>query len=266
MVFAACLLHTFAPRFLMKNTLTLYQTLCDLPEQENWPALPGKTSPPLAPVRVYNSDETEFDLTRPFICRRFPSLPSDPQLFESLLCAEKEVFGYNNSPLDNAPDWDYGTLSGREIWEQYQHNALQINILDSECTNAKPLLDGWSSTVLQRPSFIGWVLTLAPKLTYFHVDPPYGNCFMYLCEGKKIWLFIPPEDLAEVERRHSFDIINRLPLPELLVLDGGFLWGKIQIGKMGGGDLIYFPDYWPHYVRTFEHSFGYGGYFGQNEK
>jgi len=80
MGFEACLLRTFAPRFLMENTLTLYQTLCDLPEQENWPSLPGKTSPPLVPVRTYDPDETEFDLTRPFIFRRFPSLPSNPYL------------------------------------------------------------------------------------------------------------------------------------------------------------------------------------------
>jgi hypothetical protein len=88
---------------------------------------------------------------------------------------------------------------------------------------------------------------------------------MYLCRGKKIWLFIAPEDLAEVERRHGFEIINRLPLPELLLLDDGLLWGKIQIGMIGDGDFLYFPDGWAHFVRTPEHSFGYGGYFGQSQ-
>lgn len=245
------------------NTLlTLYRTLCDLPEGQSWPTLPGKAPPPLALLRAHRPGETDFDLTRPFVSRQFGSLPANPLLFQTLLCAEKEVFGYHNSPLDNAPDWDCGTLSGREIWEQYQQNSLKINILDSECSNPASLLEGWRSTALPRPSFIGWVLTLAPKRTYFHVDPPYGNCFMYLCRGEKIWLFIPPPDMAEVERRHGFDTVNRLPLPELLLLDDGFLWGKILIGKIGAGDLIYFPDYWPHYVRTFEHSFGYGGYFG----
>ncbi len=248
-----------------KNILKLYREAAALPGNTPFPVCPARIGPPLQPVRVYRSDEEHIDFSRPFIYRQFPWLPAGPPLFEALLRREKEVYGYKLAPLDNSSDWDDAAFPGALVWEQFLDRSLKINIVDSECSEKGPILTGWRSRVLDVPSSVGWVLTVAPKRTYFHVDPPYGDCFMYLCEGRKIWLFIPPEALAEVESRHGFEIVNRLPLPELLLLDDAFLWGKILIGEMSDRDFIFFPQYWPHFVRTFEHSFGYGGYFGKEQ-
>jgi len=241
--------------------LKCYREVAALPEGTPLPAHPARTGPPLQLLNVYNSDEESPDFSQPFIYRQFPWLPADPRLFETLLRGETEVYGYHLAPLDNSPDWDDATFPGALVWEQFLNRSLKINIIDSECSEKGPLLDGWHSGILGVPWSVGWVLTVAPKRTYFHVDPPCGDCFMYLCQGRKIWLFIPPAAMAEVESRHGFEIVNRLPLPELLLLDDAFLWGKMLIGEIGDGDFIFFPENWPHYVRTLEHSFGYGGYF-----
>jgi hypothetical protein len=74
---------------------------------------------------------------------------------------------------------------------------------------------------------------------------------------------IAPADLAYIETRHYFAIVNELPLDELVLLDDRYLWGKVQTGTIGNGDLIYFPDHWAHYVQTTQHSFGFGGYLGE---
>lgn len=247
----------------MKETdmLNLYRAVAALSPETCFPEHPSHREPPLQPVPVCRPAGGKVDLARPFIYRNFPWLPADPRLFEALLCREKEVYGYNRSPVDNSPEWGDQTFSGAAVWRQFLDRNLKINIVDSECSEKGPLLEGWRSGILGVPWSVGWVLTLAPKRTYFHVDPPCGDCFLYLCKGRKIWLFIPPAALAEVESRHGFEIVNRLPLPELLLLDDAFLWGKMLIGEIGDGDFIFFPENWPHYVRTLEHSFGYGGYF-----
>lgn len=247
------------------NILNLYREVAALPGNASFPVHPARQGPSLLPVAVHASGKEKIDLSRPFICRSFSSLPADPQLFKTLLCREKEVYGYRNAPQDNSFDWDDATFPGAMVWGRFCDRSLEINIVDSECSEKAPILHGWHFEALNIPDSVGWVLTIAPKCSYFHVDPPYGDCFMYLCRGRKVWLFISPEALAEVESRHGFDIINRLTLPELLLLDEAFLWGKIWIGEICDGDFIYFPQDWPHYVRTFEDSFGYGGYFEKNQ-
>lgn len=201
---------------------------------------------------------------RPFVVRNFSGLSRDRQLFERELAREPEIWGYNASPMDNS-EVDAITLPGADVLARYRNRKLDFNIVDSECSDPAPLLTQWPDKALKVPPSVSWILTLAPARTYFHCDPPYGDCFMYLCEGHKVWLFIAPEDIAEIERRHGFATVNRLALPELLDLDGGFLRGRILIGEIRGGDFIYFPQDWAHYVRTLEDSFGYGGYFGAEE-
>lgn len=192
-------------------------------------------------MRICKTEAEITDLTEPFIYPDFQSLPSDANLFADLIRAEKEVYGYAASPENGDGDWGDKTRSGQEVWNLFQANALDFNIVDSQCTEQKRILAGWKSQKLRRPPSVSWVLTLADKKTLFHVDPPYGDCFQYLREGRKIWLLIPPADIAEIERRHGFAKVNTLPLDQLLHLDDGFLWGKIHIGAIGGGDLLFSP-------------------------
>ena len=215
-------------------------------------------------AEVYQDIADVRDFTRPFVVRNFSGLSRDRNLFEHELSREPEIWGYDASPLDNS-EVDAITLPGAEVLARYRKRNLAFNIVDSECSDPSPLLTQWPRDMLKVPPSVSWILTLAPARTYFHCDPPYGDCFMYLCEGHKVWLFITPGDIAEIERRHGFETVNRLPLSELLALDGGFLRGRIWIGEIRRGDFVYFPQDWAHYVRTLEDSFGYGGYFGGEE-
>lgn len=203
------------------------------------------------------------DRNKPFVIRDFAGFARDRIGFERELAREPEVYGYDSSPIDNS-EVEALTLPGAEALRRYRARSLNFNIVDSECSHPAALLAEWPASGLPVPPSLSWILTLAPARTFFHCDPPYGDCFMYLCEGHKVWLFIAPEDIAEIERRHGFEIVNRLPLAQLMALDDGFLRGRILIGEIRGGDFIYFPQGWAHYVRTLHDSFGYGGYFGSD--
>lgn len=243
----------------------LYRLVTELPAHAPLPSSPNKIGPPLRSIQIYTSDEVIANQTEPFIYRNFPWLPKDKEIFMDLISQEDEVYGYMSSPVDNTEAWGDITLTGREVRKRFDNGTLNFNVVDSQCTDQNRILEGWHSKMLIRPPSIGWVLTLAPTITHFHKDPPYGNCFQYLCQGKKIWLLISPEDLLQVESRYGFEIINSLPLPDLLMLGGGILWGKIHIGCIDSRSLLFFPQNWTHYVRTIEPSFGYGGYFGNGQ-
>jgi hypothetical protein len=210
---------------------------------------------------VYSHIASVTDFTRPFVVTNFSGLSRDHDFFARELSHEPEIYGYDVSPMDNSES-DAITRTGAEVLQLFRERTLNFNIVDSECSDPSAILNSWPADKLKRPPSISWTLTLAPARTYFHYDPPYGDCFMYLCEGHKVWLFISPDDIAQIERRHGFEIVNRLPLSELLALDDGFLRGRILIGEIRGGDFVYFPEGWAHYVRTLKDSFGYGGYFG----
>ncbi len=248
----------------MDELLSLYRVVtgAGVGESVSLPTLAGRSELPLRPMAEVQGGDAPHDKSRPVICRGFNSLPEDPKLFEELLRAEPGVFGYSRSAVENEDDGGSIVIKGAEAWAQFQARALKINILDSGCWATERLLADWRAAAWPRPKFVCWVLTVAPKLTYFHIDTFYGGCFMHLCSGRKTWLFIPPDAMATIEQRHGFKTVNVLPLADLLKLDDGFLWGKILIGELRAGDLLYFPDGWAHYVRTTEDCTGYGGYFG----
>lgn len=229
-----------------------------------WPIIDAHREA-LNPVPVYQAQSAIRAFTQPFLLNNFTGLSRDAGFFAEMLATEPEIYGYACSPLDNS-EVDAITLPGCEVLARFKNRRLDFNIVDSECSDAAPLLRSWHGQRLPYPPSLSWILTLSPARTYFHYDPPYGDCFMFLCQGRKLWLFISPQDIAAIEQRHGFEIVNSLPLPDLIKLDNGYLRGRIHVGEMGAGDLMYFPQGWAHYVLTSEDSFGYGGYFGGQEQ
>lgn len=226
--------------------------------------LPPYFPSPFKPVPVCDSEADIPNCSGPFIFHNFPGLPRTEARFVQFIVSEAEIYGYGKVPKDNGCDWDEQTLTGRQVWELYRRGALPFNIVDSECSGQDELLTTWNLTRLNKPSFLGWVLTNAPATTCFHTDPPYGDCFMYLIKGKKIWLFLAPADLDILLKKYDYTHLNSLSIPELLALENHFLRGRLYAGLMQDGDFLFFPENWPHHVRTLENSFGFGGYIEKN--
>lgn len=200
------------------------------------------------------------DSTTPFILRNSPLLSCDTPTYQSAICTEPEVFGYTSSIT-----WDHATTSGTAVWQDYLAGTLKINIVDSPVTNTAglntDLLDHITNDGWLREHAICWTLANSPKTTAFHVDPDYAGGYMKLREGEKIWWCIVEDDWKYLEARgHSLDSFKGMGFLDILALEDYYLWGKIRVGILHGGDLIWFPKRCLHAVITTRDSCGFSGY------
>ena len=197
----------------------------------------------------------------PFILKNTPLLNITEDRFKDLLLQESEVMGY--VPGNSGDKQEY---SGQEIWNQYQSGKLMINIVDAPTMIRDWLGRDWLNVIDERlgpnDKFgLTWILTIAPKVTHFHTDPPYAGGFMKLLNGSKIWWCVVSEDLKYLsDRGHTLDEIEEMSLIDILFLEDDYLWGKIYVGEIRSGDLIWFPQDCLHKVITIESSLGLGGY------
>lgn len=189
----------------------------------------------------------------PFIVNNTDILQIDQQKFISEIKQEQEIFGYVPGT-----DFDYQTYPGDKIWDDYSKNKLQINIVDSPVTNQTILKDLQTDN---KKYSLCWILTCAPKITYFHTDPDYGGGYMKLLEGNKIWWLVLKQDFEYLQKcGHEYKIMEKMNFIEILALENWYLWGKIYVAQIRKNDLIWFPERCFHRVITLESSFGFGGY------
>jgi len=202
--------------------------------------------------------------TVPFILHQTQFLNCDPTLYSELVAKQqKPVFGYSSSI-----SWDWAEHDVTSIHHDWLRNKLALNIVDSPL-DAKELLlsaewQAFAKVRLTEANYhyaLCWVFTNAPKLTHWHTDPPFAGGYMKLLEGEKIWWCVAPTDFAYLESRgHSVETLSKLTLVEMLQLEDSYLWGRIYVDTLRGGDLLWFPVNTLHKVLTTQHSLGFGGY------
>lgn len=207
------------------------------------------------------------DSTAPFILRNTPVLQCDPEQYQALIQGEPEIFGYSSSIT-----WDTAAHSGREVWESYLAGTLAINIVDSAVTHPlhRDLVEAAAAARINTPPeteqwlrkhTICWTLANAPKTTAFHIDPDYAGGYMKLLDGEKIWWCVLAQDWQYLEARgHTLESFKQRDFRSLLELEDYYLWGKIRVGIVRGGDLIWFPKRCLHSVITTKDSCGFSGY------
>jgi len=205
------------------------------------------------------------DSKEPFIIRSFPLLaPSEDEFGAIVTKQTKPVYGYDTEIIQD-PESIY--ISSNDAWKQFKEGSLKINIVDSVLEDRSSLSEEWRAYSEKKIGdefkchALSLVLTLAPKTTDFHTDPPYAGGFMKLLKGNKIWWFIHADDYQYLLKAgYKLEDLQGLTMCKLLQLEKGYLFGKVFAGRIKNGDFIWFPKNTPHKVITIESSYGFGGY------
>jgi len=183
----------------------------------------------------------------------------------------QNIWGYTN--IDKV---EYEYVKPEILLNNWINDNLTHILVDTECTKTglipeilepstknNPNLNDITNTKNSSLKNISTFYTLTKKnhLTNFHIDPDYGNGWMYLKLGRKLWWFISPTDLDYLEQKgiQIVDLKNK-SFNDLIYMCDNYLWGKIYIGEIGENDFIYFPKNWGHRVYTFDKAIGLSGY------
>lgn len=205
--------------------------------------------------------------SEPIIIKHTDLLNIQDNEYSRSLEYETEIFGYVSST-----DWNYETYTGKEIWGLYENRRLNINIVDSPVyvSQRNSILPSiWQNRALdlfpdKLHYSLTWVLTNSHKITHFHIDPEYGTGgFMKLLEGQKIWWCVLAKDieyLLSLNADYTIDTFKKMSFYEIVTFEDYYLWGRIRVGCIKSGDILWFPKGCLHKVITLKDSFGFGGY------
>ena len=208
----------------------------------------------------------------PMIVRNTPLLHSSEERYREALAAQKRpIFGYSSTI-----SWDKHQANADEIYTMFMAHQLPYNIVDAPVDDLSVLPADWLEVATKElgketaEGALCWVMTNAPNLSHWHTDPEYndpaffsGNPggWMKLIIGRKIWWALPKEHFSFLESKgHTVESVAKLTLSEMLQLENCYCWGKILVGEIGPGDMLWFPPGCLHKVVTLEHSKGWGGY------
>lgn len=199
----------------------------------------------------------------PFIVHQTDILACDQSQFQTLIDHQKElIYGYSSSTT-----WEWNDLTAEQVYRDWRNKSLAINIVDSPLDCKEGILpEEWQSYAKQKLGEqyslgLCWVFTNAPKVTHFHTDPKFAGGFMRLLQGEKIWWMVAPKDFEYlVTKGHTVQSLAKLNLVDMLQLEDNYLFGKIFVDTIRGGDLLWFPINTLHKVLTTEDSLGFGGY------
>ena len=202
------------------------------------------------------------DSKSPVILKKTDLLSCDVINYESIIRSQRSnVYGYQSSIT-----WEKTEKPAPKVWKDYLGNKLDFNIVDSPIDNKFILSENWTKYAKQKLGTqfefaLTWVMTNAPKVTHFHIDPEYAGGFMKLLFGEKIWWCVAPDDYQYlIEKGHTIESMAQLQLHEMLQLENCYLFGKIFVDVISEGDLIWFPIKTLHKVITTKNSYGFGGY------
>ncbi len=238
--------------------------------------VPTFHGPSVKPIREVSAPDFSTLLSlkgdTPMIVRNTPLLETSEERYrEALAKQERKIFGYTSSI-----DWDKNHATADEVYTMFEAHKLPFNIVDAPVDDLSVLPEEWRQVAAKylggeaKDGSLCWVMTNAPNLSHWHTDPEYndpalfsGNPggWMKLLTGRKIWWALPKQHFSYLESKgHSVESVAKLTLAEMLQIEDCFCWGKVQIGEIGPGDMMWFPPGCLHKVITLEHSKGWGGY------
>lgn len=235
-----------------------------------WLKSASSLSSPIRPVPRHTADSVEQLIqlieshpTFPFIVNQTNILQCSDSQFRVLLSKQKQlVYGYSSSTT-----WEWSDLSVQQVFSDWLDRTLAINIVDSPLDAKEDILSQeWQTYVKQKLGAqyelsLCWVFTNAPKVTHWHTDPKFAGGFMRLLKGQKIWWMVAPEDYEYLETRgHTVQSLSKMNISEMLQLEDNYLFGKLYVDTISGGDFLWFPINTLHKVLTTKDSLGFGGY------
>lgn len=211
---------------------------------------------PYTTIQIDKSKSLEYSLSndehrkKPFISSKVSSFfPTKTKLYDSFM-KESEIFGYYADNEDTVITLDSNIL---QLW--HETDKLPFKLLDSYCTdysitpeiiihNSKHKYNDNKSSLKLNYALSGC------GNTAFHIDPPYGDGWVYMYNGEKLWLLIDPTHI-------KVDILFLKNATFTDIIDAGYI---IYSGIITDDKFIYFPESWPHAVITTKKSIGCAGY------
>jgi hypothetical protein len=236
--------------------LEYYGNYSEIPnEGKEWLTKYGEkfTTNPFIEIPSLENLKDNLNTTKPFIIRNCKDFDISLVDLMKTFVSDKKIWGYTNS------DFDYEYIDPDKLIRDWINDNLTLTLLDTQASNTE-LLPNVLKSNTKYP--ICYMLTKKNNITDYHQDPDYGNGWMYMKMGKKLWWFISSEDMKYLSEHHiTLDDIKNKTLAEMLSLLDNYLWGKIYVGEISDNDFLYFPENWIHKVYTYNKSFGLTGYF-----
>ena len=230
------------------------------------------TTPPFRPIKRFDSIKSGFDALftggkddeEPFIvgpCHEFAHV--DIPSLTTLFTHEKNVMCWFETKTELFND---AYIDGNALYTAWLEDRLQFNVVDAPNKHfhllPPILLDNANNNMSEEGQeyTICYALTKSNNLTRYHIDK-YAQGWVYLACGTKVWHIFAAKDVSYLqEHGYSLFDIKDMEFEELVRILDNYLWGKIFVGEMKGGEFIYFPHLWAHRVVTYDKSFGVCGY------
>jgi phosphorylcholine metabolism protein LicD len=197
-----------------------------------------------------------------------PFIVFNPNEFENVtydvvkqsLLNEEKAFAYKNS------EWEYNYKDGKEYLKEWESGTTIYNMVDtpvSNCDFFPEILKKNNTKIREDKNNYGFCynLTKQNNFTKYHIDPPYGDGWMYLCTGTKLWYIISKEDTEYIlNNGYTYKDIEKMKFYEIIKILNWYLYGKIYVGTIESKDFVYFGENCFHSVITYDKTIGICGY------
>jgi hypothetical protein len=199
---------------------------------------------------------------RPFLIKNSDDFSHiTPNLIKNYLSKEGEIFSHNNNN-------SFTYKSGEKYIDEWNNNILETNLVDTPVINPfffPDYMQKMQSNIIKEKKEYAFCynLTKQNNFTNFHTDPPYGDGWMFLAEGNKIWYIISKEDTIYIlNNGYKYEDIEKMKFYDIIFILDGYLWGKIYVDilEANKNNFLYFEEDSFHSVQTYKKTIGVCGY------
>lgn len=223
------------------------------------------SSCPFVPIKEFPNlkDGIEY-----FKQTRNPYIGKNLKEFDNITTqAIKKYFKREDKIWAYTPDFSKSyEIPGNKLIKDWEKDRLDLNIVDAPSSDHSFFPEfvqknSYKICEERRDQACGFNLTRQNNFTKYHIDPPFGDGWMYLTQGTKLWYVIHGDDYNHLEK-NGVDIksLEKNNFADMLNVLDGYLWGKIHVGVISNNDLIYFDHRSPHSVITYDKTIGLCGY------